>query len=285
MAPKKTKKEQAAHRKAALQKKLAAQRSKEMDTKVSLHDGDGVDNSTSGIEEAAEASVQTTDGGEGSIQSNKDSKRKSPPPTSIHSYTHTKRPKKLVSSERSNKQRTSVPDHEKRQKAASPDTDVSTGSEKGDSDEDYENRKRSATTSLTLKTNKQQNIVGDRTQSPAELWAVLIETEEQLERAERQVRAISKTRVADTSLEGQVRTWTKETLWKMCKFITNDQTMHKVMHKASKHFKVPASEQEHWKASYAHIVRDGLNQKRNVCSQDLRKTIKSECPGIGSNNC
>jgi hypothetical protein len=115
---------------------------------------------------------------------------------------------------------------------------------------------------------------------------VLIETEGQLERAERQVRAISKTRVADTFLEGQVRTWTKETLWgKMCKFITNDQTMHKVMHKASKHFKVPASEQEHLKASYAHIVRDGLNQKRNACSQDLHKTIKSKCPGIGSKNC
>jgi hypothetical protein len=49
-----------------------------------------------------------------------------------------------------------MPDHEKKQKAARPDTDVSTGSEKGGSDEDYENRKRSATTSPTLKTNKQQ---------------------------------------------------------------------------------------------------------------------------------
>jgi hypothetical protein len=113
-----------------------------------------------------------------------------------------------------------------------------------------------------IKTNKQQNKVGDRTQSLAELWAVLIEREGQLERAERQLRLISKTRVADTFLEGQVRTWTKETLWKMCKFITNDQTMHKVMHKASKHSKVPASEKEHWKASYAHSMgRDGLNQK------------------------
>jgi hypothetical protein len=102
---------------------------------------------------------------------------------------------------------------------------------------------------------------------------VLIKTEGQLERAERQVHAISKTRVADMFLEGQVRTWTKETLWKMCKFITN-QTMHKVMHKASKHFKVPASEQEHWKA---HIVRDGLKQKQNACLQDLRITIKSKC--------
>jgi hypothetical protein len=191
---------------------MAAQRSKVMDPKVSLHDGDGTDNSTSGIEEAAEASVQTTDNEEGPIQSNKDSKRKYPPPTSIQSYTHTKRLKKLVSSEKSNKQRMSVPDHEKRQKAAGQDTDDSTGSEKGDSDEDYENQKQSVTTLPTLKTNKQQNIVEDGTQSPAKLRAVLIEREGQLERAERQVRAISKTRVADTFLEGQVRTWTKETL-------------------------------------------------------------------------
>jgi hypothetical protein len=54
-----------------------------MDTKVSLHDGDGNDDSTSGIEEAAEASVQTTGDEVGLIQSNKDSKRKSPPPNSI----------------------------------------------------------------------------------------------------------------------------------------------------------------------------------------------------------
>jgi hypothetical protein len=200
MAPKKTKKEQAAHRKAAIQKKLAAQQSKAMEPKVSLHDGDGDNNSTSGIE-VAEASRQTTDKEEGLIQSNKDSKRKYPPLPSIQSYTHTERPKKLVLSEKSNKQRTSVPDHEKKQKAARPDTDDSTGSKKGDSDKDYENRMRSATTSLKLKTNKQQNIVGDGTQSPAQLWAVLIKTEGQLERAERQVRAINKTRVPDTFLE------------------------------------------------------------------------------------
>jgi phage antirepressor YoqD-like protein len=65
MAPKKTKKEQAAHRKVALQKKLAAQQSKVMDPKVSLHDGDGNDDSTSGIEETAEAGGQTTDDEEG----------------------------------------------------------------------------------------------------------------------------------------------------------------------------------------------------------------------------
>jgi hypothetical protein len=63
----------------------------------------------------------------------------------------------------------------------------------------------------------------------------------------------------------------------MCKYITNDQEMHQeVMQKASEHFKVlqPWLEQERWMSSFAHIVRDGLNQKRNACSQDLRKKIK-----------
>jgi TolA-binding protein len=96
-----------------------------------------------------------------------------------------------------------VTDHEKRQKAARLDIDDSTGSKEGDSDKDYENQKQSATASPTLKTNKQQNIVGNGTQ-------------------------------------------------------------------------------EHWKASYAHIVRDRLNQKQNVCFQDLHTKIRSKCPGIGS---
>jgi hypothetical protein len=41
--------------------------------------------------------------------------------------------------------------------------------------------------------------------------------------------------------------------------------MHQVMQKASKHFKVPALEHERWMSLFVHIVRDGLNQKRNAC--------------------
>jgi hypothetical protein len=81
---------------------------------------------------------------------------------------------------------------------------------------------------------------------------------------------ISKTRITETFLEGQVHTWMKETLSKMWKFIANDKTMHQVvMQKAGRHFKVLASEEEHWMLSFAHIVRDELNQKINACSQDL----------------
>ncbi len=152
MAQKKTKKEQATHGKVTLQKKLAAQRSKEMDTKVSLHDGDGSDNSTSEIEEAAEASGQTTDDEEGSIQSNKDSKRKSTPPN----IQATKRPKKLLVSSENSKQRRTMSDHARNQKGRQ-DTDNSTVSEKGENDEDKDNQKQHARKSPTIKSLSRTN--------------------------------------------------------------------------------------------------------------------------------
>ena len=114
-------------------------------------------------------------------------------------------------------------------------------------------------------------------QPEAELRAALLRSEERVARAERQVRAISKVRLTDTFIEGQVRTWAKETLWKMCKFVTNEKTMNLVMIKASKHFQVPEADEQHWRSTFAHIVRDGLNQKRNACSQDLRKALLSKC--------
>ena len=251
MAPKRTKKEQKANRKAALQKKMAAQRCKAMELKVSLESDD--DGASTGKPEDVDACELSTDedDDEETNQTNRHLKRKSPPPNNQAS-TQSKRPNN--------------------------NTIVSNNDKTCNSTEN-DSQKHPAQPSPTLMSNQQQNEGDEKTQSPAELRAVLIETEGQLLRAERQVRAISKTRVADTFLEGQVRAWTKETLWKMCKFITNDKTMHKVMRKASKHFKVPDLEQEHWMSSYAHIVRDGLNQKRNACSQDLRKTIKSKCRG------
>jgi hypothetical protein len=81
-------------------------------------------------------------------------------------------------------------DHARNQKGRQ-DTDNSTASEKGESDEDKDNRKQSARTSPTIESNRQQNQVDHTTQSPAELQAVLIKTEGQLVRAQRQVGAIS----------------------------------------------------------------------------------------------
>jgi hypothetical protein len=45
--------------------------------------------------------------------------------------------------------------------------------------------------------------------------------------------------------------------------------MNKVMTKADK-------ERYHWMATYAHTVRDGLNQKCNAVAQDLHLTVISK---------
>ena len=117
-------------------------------------------------------------------------------------------------------------------------------------------------------------------EQPAQLRAALIEAEDRLARSQRQARTISKTQITNTFVEGRVRTWTKETLWRKCKFITNDQTMQKVMQLASEHFQVPEDEQQHWMATFSHVVRNGLNQNRNACTQDLRKSIVSKCHNV-----
>jgi hypothetical protein len=295
IAPRKAKKEQAALRRVALENKAAAQHATALQ-EVSLS-GEvlkDVDESMSTklLEVAADA--LTTNDDEKSSQSKKTSgkpgaskRRSSASASSSKASTPTKHRKMLSK-------------HAKKPKARA-ETDAETYSEHSDSepsDQDDDKRKpaavaRTSSRQLLLPAvlvasreddssegedvEEQPLLQEDIAQLSAELRAVLIKTKERSVRAEHQVRAISKTRITDTFLEGQVRTWTKETLWKMCKFITNDQTMHQVMQKASKHFKVPALDPEHWMSSFTHIVRDGLNQKRNACSQDLRKTIKSKC--------
>ena len=268
MAPKQTKKESAAKRKQTLKIKTAEKQRQVVAERVRL--------ATKGLQDANP--VISNDDYDGSIESSKrsgesagSSKRK-PPPSNDEGSTKSDRPNKIMSSK---KNKSSM---QTGNQTVKHDTDDSTCTEKEDSDEDDDYQKPSPALTTPKRDNleEEEEELEETAQSPAEVRAVLIETEERLDRAERQVRAISKTRIADTFLEGQVRTWTKETLWKMCKFITDDKTMHQVMQKASKHFKVPAKEQEHWMSSYAHIVRDGLNQKRNACAQDLRKTMKSK---------
>jgi hypothetical protein len=274
MAPRQTRKESAAKRKQTLKIKTAEKQRQVVAERVRL--------ATEGMQDANP--VISNDDYDGSIESSKrsgesagSSKRKQPPSNDEGSTKSDRPSNKIMSSKKS---KSSM--QEAGNQTAKHDTDDSTCTEKEDSDEDDDYQKPSPALTTPKRDNlgEKEEELEETAQSPAEVRAVLIETEERLFRAERQGRAISKTRIADTFLEGQVRTWTKETLWKMCKFITNDKTMHQVMQKASKHFKVPAKEQEHWMSSYAHIVRDGLNQKRNACSQDLRKTIKSKWHGL-----
>jgi hypothetical protein len=280
---KKTKQEQAAIRKATLERKETARRNKAIEeAKISVED-DAEATVNEDEESTADVDAQVVntedEGSRNTPEHDGTDKRKS-----LDSATGTA----SISSPQKRKQlRKWIADKKKRKKAGVDDDGSSysgTESDKKPAALPRSSPRRPLLTELR-RARKEGNSEDDDSSSdehegrklePDALRAALIETEERLERAERQVRTISRTRLTDTFLEGQVQTWTKETLWKMCKFITNDGTMHKVMQKASKHFKVDTGEQQHWMATYSHIVRDGLNQKRNACAQDLRKTIKSK---------
>jgi hypothetical protein len=280
---KKTKQEQAAIRKATLEKKVTARRNK------------AIEEAKRSVEDDAEATVNEDEASaadvDAQVVNTEDEGSRNTPEhdgtdgrKSLDSATGTA----SISSPQKRKQLQKWIADKKKRKIAGIDDDRSsysgTESDKKPAALPRSSPQRPLLTELR-RARKEGNSEDDDSSSdehegrklePDALRAALIETEERLERAERQVRTVSRTRITDTFLEGQVRTWTKETLWKMCKFITNDGTMHKVMHKASKHFKVDTAEQQHWMATYSHIVRDGLNQKRNACAQDLRKTIKSK---------
>ena len=110
----------------------------------------------------------------------------------------------------------------------------------------------------------------------AQYQAVIAEYKDRLWRAERQVRAISKTNLADKFMENEVRKYVKESLWKRCKFITCPETMEDCMKEVANQFAIPPDKREHWKSTYAHAVRDALNNRRNNTSQDLKKEFKGE---------
>ncbi len=94
-----------------------------------------------------------------------------------------------------------------------------------------------------------------------------------MERAERQIRAISKTSLADKFLENEVRKYVKEGLWKRCKLITCRETMEECMNEVADQFTIDDKQREHWKSTYEHAVRDALSNRQNNTAQDLKKEL------------
>ena len=99
----------------------------------------------------------------------------------------------------------------------------------------------------------------------------------QLLRAERQLRAVSKSALADRFLENEVTKYVKERLWKHCKFITCRETMAECMNEVSAQFAIEDGKREHWKSTYEHAVRDALNNRRSNTAQDLKKELNGKC--------
>jgi hypothetical protein len=229
MAPRRAKKEQVSLQRAVLEKKAAAKRPtalQEVSLSGEVLEDDDESMSNKLLEVAADALTTADD--EKSSQSKKTSgesgasKRKSSASASSSKASTPTKCRKMLSK------------HPKTPKARA-ETDAKTYSEPSDSepsDQDDDKRKPAAVAQTSSRQlllpavlvasreddgsegedrAEQPLLQEDIAQSPAELRAVLIKTKERLVRAEHQVRAISKTRITDTFLEGQVRTWTKKT--------------------------------------------------------------------------
>jgi hypothetical protein len=75
----------------------------------------------------------------------------------------------------------------------------------------------------------------------------------------------------------QIRKMVKEDLFKRVRFITTTAMEAQCMKSLSKNkLNVPAERQQEWSATYAHCVRDALNNKRNNVFQDLKVEIKGK---------
>jgi hypothetical protein len=92
----------------------------------------------------------------------------------------------------------------------------------------------------------------------------------------RQIRNITLMGGVDKYELMQIRKMVKEDMFKRVKFITTTAMEAKCMKYLSNKLNVPAERQHEWSATYAHCVRDALNNKRNNVSQDLKAEIKGK---------
>ncbi len=194
MVRKQTKKEAAAKRKQALNIKAADKQRWVLEEKV-----------RSTTKEMQDANpVISNDDYDGSIESSKrsgepaESSKRKPPPSNYEGSTKSDRPKKTMSSKKSKSSMQAG------NQTTKHDTDDATCTEKEDSDEDDDYQKPSPAMTTPKRDNleEEEEELEETAQSTAEVRAVLIETTGRLDRAERQARAISKTRIAYTFLDG-----------------------------------------------------------------------------------
>jgi hypothetical protein len=91
-----------------------------------------------------------------------------------------------------------------------------------------------------------------------------------------QIRNITRMGGVDKYELMQIRKMVKEDLFKRVKFITTTAMEAKCMKYLSNKLNVPPETQREWSATYAHCVRDALNNKRNNVSQALKSEIKGK---------
>jgi hypothetical protein len=168
-----------------------------------------------------------------------------------------------------------------RARAVTNDTDSadSTGSE--DEDEDavevvgtmVTNKTRGNPTNAALRNQLLPNNTEDTIETLQESVAKLQARNQMLAR---QIKNITKMGGVDKYEVMQIRKMVKEDLFKRVKFITTRAVEAKCMQYLSNKMNIPTETRREWTATYAHCVRDALNNKRNNVSQNLKSEVKGK---------
>ena len=92
----------------------------------------------------------------------------------------------------------------------------------------------------------------------------------------RQVKSVTKMGGVDRYEVMQLRKMVKEDLFKKVKFITTSAMEKKCLEYLANKNNVSPETQRDWCATYAHCIRNALNNKRNNVPQDLKVEIKGK---------
>jgi hypothetical protein len=138
-------------------------------------------------------------------------------------------------------------------------------------------RKGGNRTTAVLGNNRTSAVLDDKAKDTIEtLQESVVKLQTRNQMLARQIKNITKMGGVDKYEQVQIRKMVKEDLFKRVKFITTTAMEAKCMQYLSNKLNVPTETQREWIATYAHCVRDALNNKRNNVSQDLKLEIKGK---------
>ena len=156
-------------------------------------------------------------------------------------------------------------------------TDTSDTESDDDDEEIMEVNNSRKTTNLTVTPPPSTRpAVREETETFESLQGLIDKLQERNTLLSRQIKAVSKMGTVDRYEVMQLRKMVKEDLFKRVKFITTVTTENKCLQYLSNKFNVPQDTKRDWCATYAHCVRNAINNKRNNVSQDLKMEIKGE---------
>ena len=92
----------------------------------------------------------------------------------------------------------------------------------------------------------------------------------------RQVKGVTRAGTANMVELAAVRKTAKEDLFKKVKFITTAKLENSAMKYLATGFHVKEEERNQWQVTYAHAVREALNNKRNNVAQQLKMEVKGK---------